>query len=945
MTDPLKAICVRFRALMLQALVWLGLSRLVCLGLVAGAALILVDFFWHFGHGERFVALAIFLGIAITLILRDLIHPLRQSWSDKEILTFLDSAIPASNDRLMNLAELENAVEAKAPEARAVVDEAAAELARGLEQVDLAGVVQTQVVRRWQKWAALALFLGAAFGLACEYATREPYTSIGVQRLLMPWATVRWPSSTWFELITPAQDASVPEGEDLPIRVQVNGRPPGQVTLVYNPVDDEGNFTRREIALTMFVNPSGVAEHTFTKLSDSIRYRVEGADGRSDTVTVHVVKRPYIREVVAYYKYPPYTGVPPKIVNNAQLTGLEGTEVRLAFTASVALAEAWLQLGNAERIPLALDETGKRFEWFHLLADTTTFTVGLTDKFGNREKRAETFRIQVTPDAPPTARLLEPLGDLDVTARARFKVRYKAEDDFGLKHVRLMVSRDGGPAQPLDEKITGPISQIGKLSTGTFGWDLEKMDLTGVGKLTFFLAAQDVNPTLRGKAESAHLFLNLRSELEVQSNVLLAAKALLTEALLGSSNQRWAYLDAREWLKRDGLSDKDRALLQQLLDEQALAERAGVALQGRFKSLMEEMTRNRLEGAFFARRLERIGTLIQQIAGERQPHIAKVIKEARPSNAADDTPAGRVAKMRKTLDDLEPTQKLAALEYQRLFYELQDWTDLQNVLVSTKRLNELQGKVLKTSLVVGPKWIGKEIEDLTEADSRLLLTLAQQQETIRDAESALEEELQTLALYARDQGRKQVFVPLKENLELLRLRGVNAKLIQCARGIKDNRIDATVQDQQYVLKVFTFVANRLEQAGQELPDLAALDSKAPIADDRLIEKVVAKTPAAGDPGQSLVFNPESKVDVEDIGAYKINSIEQALVFLQAILDDQVVLYTQYTSLKFKESERSPRYRQLRLGMLGIRVQRALDASNKALGFAKEHTYQIGRAHV
>src|SRR5205823_4239048 len=183
-----------------------------------------------------------------------------------------------------------------------------------------------------------------------------------------------------------------------------------------------------------------------------------------------------------------------------------------------------------------------------------------------------------------------------------------------------MVSKDGAPAQPLDDKITGPIPQIGKLSTGTFDWDLEKMDLTGAGKLTFFLAAQDVNPTLRGKSESAHLQLTLRSELEVQSNVLLAAKALLTEALLGSSNQRWAYLDAREWRSHaergnEGKeADKDRALLQQMLDEQELAQRAGVALQGRFKSLMDEMTRNRLEGAFFARRLERIGTLIQQIA-------------------------------------------------------------------------------------------------------------------------------------------------------------------------------------------------------------------------------------------------------------------------------------------------------------------------------------------
>src|SRR5262249_52424520 len=151
---------------------------------------------------------------------------------------------------------------------------------------------------------------------------------------------------TRFVMLTPAADSSAPEGEDLPIRVEVHGRMPGQVSLVYNPVDESGQFTSREITITMFVNPQGVAEHTFDKLGDSLRFRVEGGDGRSDTVTVNVVKRPFIREITAYYKYPPYTGVPPKIVNNAQLSGLEGTEVRLAFTASVPLSEACIQMAG-----------------------------------------------------------------------------------------------------------------------------------------------------------------------------------------------------------------------------------------------------------------------------------------------------------------------------------------------------------------------------------------------------------------------------------------------------------------------------------------------------------------------------------------------------------------------------------------------------------------------
>jgi hypothetical protein len=947
MTGRLQRLCDEFRRRTRRLLVQLGLSRLVCFALLTAVALILTDFVWHFGRPERFLALAVLVGVVVLVAARDLWHPLRQRWSDKEVLRYLDTAVAGSDDRLINveeLAEPEKIAEARSPEGRELLARALAQLEQGLERLDLSGAWQQQRVRGWQKGALAVVAAAGLLGLAAEFGSRDRYASIGLRRLLLPWAHAPWPSSTWFVLLTPTDDASVPEGEDFTVRAEVHGRAPGQVALIYNPTDESGQFTRREITVNMFLNPDGTAEHTFRALSDSLRFRLEGGDGRTEPIEVQVVKRPFVRAVQTYYIFPPYTGVPPKITSDLQLSGLEGTQVRLTCTASVPLREAWIHLadpagGPATPIRLDLSEDGTQFTWFHLLKDSTSYTISLTDRHGNREKRAAVHRIQVTPDQPPTARLLEPAGDLEVTRRARFKVRYQADDDYGLQQVRVLVSKDGQPPEPLDEKITGPVPQIGKNSAGSFNWDLDKLDLAQVGKLTFFLSARDVNPTGRGQADSAQLQLTLKSELEIQNNVLLAAKALLTEALLGSDNQRWAYLDAVKWLKRDGTSEPDQAMWQQFEEEQALAARAATALEARFKAVSLEMTRNRMEDAFFVRRLEQIGPLIRQQSAERQPQIAAALQAARPASAAEDTPAGRAAKRKKALAALEPALKLAALEYQRLFYLLLDWNDLQTVLVTARRLHELQNKVHTVSVQVAPKWIGKEIEDLSEAEARQLATIAQQQETIRDTERALEEELQTLALAAQAQGRKQVFLPLKDNLELLRLRAVNEKLIQVAKGIKDNRIDATLQDQLYVLKVFTFVATKLEQAGQDVPVLPPLDPKTPIADERERKVVAVKPGPMVTPAEGLVFNPESRVDVEDVGAYKINSIEQAMVFWQSILDDQVLLYTQYTDQRFGEKERSSRYRQLRLGMLGIRVQRALEASAKVQEFAREHRFQ------
>jgi hypothetical protein len=223
----------------------------------------------------------------------------------------------------------------------------------------------------------------------------------------------------------------VPEGEDLPVRVEVHGRMPTQVSLVYNPTDESGSFTSRKITVGMFVNPDRTAEYTFAKLGDSIRFHVLGGDGRTEPLTIRVIKRPFIREVHAYYKYPPYTGAPPKVTGDLQLSGLEGTEVRLDCTAAVPLGEAWVQLAGQGPEPLPLREDGLHFEWFYLLRDSTTYTIGLKDRHGNREKWAELHRIQVAPDQPPVARIVEPSGDLQVTVRARFKVRYQAAPAAG----------------------------------------------------------------------------------------------------------------------------------------------------------------------------------------------------------------------------------------------------------------------------------------------------------------------------------------------------------------------------------------------------------------------------------------------------------------------------------------------------------------------------------
>lgn len=941
MIDRLRTICDDFRRTMRRLLAWVGVSRLIALVLPVLAALVLADYLWRFGHLGRWAALVVFLATLAAVVWLDLVRPLRRRWADARVLAYLDRVAPPDRqDRLTSLAELAHERdEGSLPLRPDLIDRALEDLKAGLDRVEVRTAFRRRAVVRWTALAGVALIVCLGVAMFGQFGSAHPYTSVGLARLFAPWTPVRWPDSTYFTLIEPAGDTRVPEGEDLTVRAQVHGRMPDRVVLVYHTIGDNGRRAGADVAVTMFVSPDRVATYTFKGLSRSIRFHVRGGDGRSDAVTLGLLQRPFIREARVYYRFPPYTGVPPKISESPQLSGLEGTDARVAFTASAPLTSAWIEVaGRPGRIDLDPSPDGTQFQWRHQLTETTRYSVCLLDRFGNREKRPETFDIRVVRDQPPIARLIEPAGDLEVTARATFHVAYRVEDDFGLQEVRLIAARDDQPPQPVSEKITGPIRQIGKISAGSFEWGLTRLDLAGVRRLTCYLTARDVNPTRLGRAESARLQVTLLSKTDLQSRVLLASKAMLTEALLGSNNQRWAYLDARKWRGTDGVSEESRALARQTLEEHAAARRAADGLRRRFLAVLDEVTRNRMGDAFFERRLTQIGDLIREQAAVRQPALAAALERARPTSAAEDTPRGRADKLRKVFAEIEQDQKRAALEFARLLDRLRDWNDLQNALVKARRLNELQQALFDESFRIAPQWVGRELEDLNEDESKRLETLGQQQDTIFEAEQALEEELQTLALAARSQGRKRVFDPLKECFELLRLRAMSDKIFQCANSIKDNRVDATLEDQRYVIKVLTFVVAKFEEAGRDVKPPAEIDLATVIQDDR---EAVARRPAVApeSPGaETLVFNPESAVDVEDVDAYRVDSIEQAMVFLQSVLDDQVLLYMTYTNDKFAAKARSPRYRRLRLGMLGVRAGRAIDAGDKVLEYGAIHEY-------
>jgi len=969
----LSKICRRFRAMLRGALVRLGVARLVTLLLALVASVLLLDYWLRFTTGGRSMAfLAVASGAAL-LVYFELVRPLRRRWSVEDVLHYLDRTLPESQDSLTVLAELtgepERVVEAHGDRGRAILDDAVERLEPFVRQVEPA----TLLHRRWvRRWGLFAVGMAALFALGA--ATNPRLFRIGMMRLLIPFASsIKWPQETYIRVVRPAEaEVTLAQGESFTVEAEITGVIPDEVHLVYKSPN-----TRREIREDMKVSskgatppgggrrPSGgMCSFTFPEVAEPITFRLEGGDDRTDRYTLNVIPRPRITKVVAAYVYPPYSRVPPKRVESGQIAGLEGTKVTVRCTASKQLRKASIVFGEGEPASaggelqaLALD-TPTTFHFGLTLEKDDVYVLHLEDTDGLTEAGTERYTIRVTPDEPPIARITEPADDLTLTPGGRTRVAFTVTDDFGLTQVEFLyrVGEEGEPI-PLTDRVTGPVMQNGKESSAHFTWDLPKMKgLEAPTFITYLVRAKDCNPSDKGISESDAYRIDVLTPLEYQTRIVLQAKRAITEARLAEGKQRWAYYDAQRWLSGEGKDPAEAdALLEQALAYQGDAARAAQALDRLLRELRENVRSNKMERDFFGRRLDRVGELVRKLVDAHLPAIRSAIEAAKPKSAEEALPEARRERMRRCLAGLKNTQKLASLRCLDILHRLLDWRDLQGVIVQTRHLEKEQMEIHALTERETEPFIGKEVEDLSDAQARILEQIADRQSALGEAEAALEEELQKLIATSSREKRAKVAGPLFITFKGLKDNLINDRMRKAGEFIDQNKSHMVLGDQLLVAKALKFINQNLERAGADAqpvaPDAIAMKRALP-EDERVKPETGALVQVDPEEAGSLDVIEDllrrSEVPIPDEA--RLETVER---YLQDLGDAMDVLRERtaylHKRLTGKEGEGAPempgRYQRLRLGRLRQRHGACAEAAKKAHELSTGESFKPLRDHL
>lgn len=191
------------------------------------------------------------------------------------------------------------------------------------------------------------------------------------------------------------------------------------------------------------------------KITESLEYRVTAGSLVSPTWQI-VVRRPLaIRRVSAELTPPAYTGIPPRVHEDANLAVLAGTTARFHIELDRPIVEAEIRVtrleagqGTTSTETYAPDHSGGNLVFHQTLTEDIRWSVFAVAEDGATLPE-NVFRVRIRPDEPPQVTFEEPAEETEVHTLAEVPLRVRVNDDYGLSRAAIIFQVNNGEEHEL----------------------------------------------------------------------------------------------------------------------------------------------------------------------------------------------------------------------------------------------------------------------------------------------------------------------------------------------------------------------------------------------------------------------------------------------------------------------------------------------------------------
>lgn len=492
--DPLLR---RIDAIRRRVTMWrMGWGYLCLLLLIAGIVFlgVLLDHILTLQRPGRVVFFHTFVASALVTLLLATVYPLLRRVGRLYIARRIEDENPSLGNSLISYLQVRE--DPRVPmEAKVIMGRRAASRVRSFEPehaVDFGAYLRVGI-------GLLAIVV-----LFVAYSLISPKsTAVSVSRLLHPRRDILPPTATRIVEVSPGP-LYVTAGERPTVTVRIEGMRPEGVAVVW----DGQSFEDRRVLLSE--GEGGAWQGRFPAVLEDGAYYVVAGDTRSERYEVRALPRPVVERIELRLQPPGYTGLPATTVEAGDLEVVQGTRIGLTVRTSLAAAKGHVSFGSGRRVPLdpLPGETGLGGAFTAMRSDTWAVHFESITYPGGATFRNATpleYRLTVGEDEAPTVRVEQPPDGVTVERDAVVRVVYTAQDDFGLRAVRLHHGVGGFYGKPaVIAQPAGPV-----LEGAVWEWDLSELTLSPGQTITYYLEAQDNRPDVpqTGRSEERRIVI------------------------------------------------------------------------------------------------------------------------------------------------------------------------------------------------------------------------------------------------------------------------------------------------------------------------------------------------------------------------------------------------------------------------------------------------------